>query len=222
MGQKVNPNGFRIGVTKRSHALWYKKDSTSFVNCLKQDIKLRSYILSKYANAGIAEIVIERLSQSANINIRCVRPGIIIGRKGSDIDTLRHRLSELSNIPVHVTVEEQKKPELEAKLVAENIAGQLERRVQFRKAMKKAIQSTMRAGARGIRVMVSGRVGGAEIARSEAYREGRVPLHTIRADIDYHIAEAQTTYGIIGVKVWVYRGDKLALKEHDEQESKVN
>lgn len=212
MGQKANPNGLRLGINKSSHSRWFAAGA-DYAKNVHSDIELRKYIEKTYKSAGISTIKIERPASNAHVIICCARPGIIIGKKGTDAEILKRKLSMILGSAVHVTVEEEKKESLVAKLVAESIAGQLERRVMFRKAMKKSVQNTMRAGAKGIKVMVSGRLGGAEIARSEAYREGRVPLHTFRSNIDYHIAEAHTLYGVIGVKVWIYKGEIYSTKK---------
>ena len=216
MGQKQNPNALRQGITKRSSSAWYAS-TAQYTKYVQQDFALRTYMQKHYANAGIHDIVIERPTGSIQVKVHCSRPGILIGKKGSDVDKIRHELSAIVGVPVHVAVQEVKKVDLSAKLVAESITGQLERRIQFRKAMKRAVQNTMRAGAKGIKVMISGRLNGAEIARSESYHEGRVPLHTFRADIDYHIAEALTTYGIIGVKVWIFRDEVLRTKTQEAE-----
>ena len=211
MGQKQNPNALRQGITKRSPSAWFARGE-KYSDFVQQDFALRSFIQKHYNNAGVKDVVIERPSESIQVKIYCSRPGILIGKKGSDVDKIRHELSQLLKQAVHVTIHEVKKIDLSAKLVAESITGQLVRHIQFRKAMKRAVQNTMRAGAKGIKVMISGRLNGAEIARSESYHEGRVPLHTFRADIDYHIAEALTTYGIIGVKVWIFKDEVLRTK----------
>ena len=212
MGQKVDPNAIRLGINKTAHSRWFAT-GRDYADFLQSDIKLRTFIQKTYKAAGISTIQIERPAQNAHVIITCSRPGMIIGKKGTDAEVLRRRLSQILNSSVHVSVEEEKKDQLCAKLVAENIASQLERRVMFRKAMKKALQSTMRAGAQGIKVIVSGRLGGAEIARSEMVKDGRVPLHTFRSDVDFSLAEAHTTYGVIGVKVWIYNGEIYANKE---------
>lgn len=206
MGQKANPLAQRFGISVNTSSNWYA-EGVEYADNILVELEMRKYVLKTYKPAGISEVVVERPGNNAKIIIKCSRPGIIIGKKGSDVEALRQVLEVFMKTPVHVSVEEIRRADLDAKLVAESIASQLERRVLFRKAMKRAVQTTMRAGAKGIKVMVSGRVGGAEIARSETYKEGRTPLHTFRANIDYHIAEAMTTYGIIGVKVWIYRGD---------------
>jgi small subunit ribosomal protein S3 len=208
MGQKVNPVVIRLGIVQDWKSTWYA-DSKKYAIYLNSDIRLRKYLLQKYTAAAISKIQIERPAKNARITIYAGKPGIILGKKGGDIEILRNDLSRRFGIPVHVNIEEVKKIDLDAKLVADSIAQQLEKRVVFRRAMKKAMQSTLKAGALGVKVHVSGRLGGAEIARSEWYREGRVPLHTFRADIDYGVAEAKTTYGIIGVKVWIFKGEKI-------------
>ena len=208
MGQKVNPVVIRLGIVQDWKSTWYA-DSKKYAIYLNSDLRLRKYLLQKYTAAAISKIQIERPAKNARITIYAGKPGIILGKKGGDIEILRNDLSRKLGIPVHVNIEEVKKIDLDAKLVADNIAQQLEKRVVFRRAMKKAMQNALKAGALGIKVHVSGRLGGAEIARSEWYREGRVPLHTFRADIDYGFAEAKTTYGIIGVKVWIFKGEKI-------------
>ncbi len=211
MGQKVKPIGLRLGINRTWDSRWYanKKD---YGNLLVSDFKIRKYLKQKLPQAGIAKIVIERPAKKAVVSIHTSRPGVIIGKKGTDIETLKNALTKMVGSEVSLNIVEVRKPELEASLVAEGISQQIERRVSYRRAMKRAIQTSMRMGAEGIRVIVSGRLGGAEIARVEQYHEGRVPLHTLRADIDYGYAAAETTYGICGVKVWIYRGEVL---EHD-------
>lgn len=206
MGQKVNPIGFRLGIVKEWTSKWYA-DSKDYADLLNNDIEIRDYLRKRLSQASISRIQIDRPAKNAHITIHTARPGIVIGKKGEDIDSLRAELSRRMGIPVHVSVEEIRKPELDARLVAEGITQQLERRVMFRRAMKRAVQTSMRLGAEGVKVHISGRLNGAEIARSEWYREGRVPLHTLRADIDYGLAEANTTYGVIGVKVWIFKGE---------------
>ncbi len=206
MGHKVHPTGFRLGVTQDWRSMWYA-DSRRFGEYLNTDLKVREYIRKRLKNASVSTIRIERPAKNALVTIHTARPGIVIGKKGEDIDRLRGEIAERMGVPVHVNIEEIRKPEADAMLVAESIAGQLERRVMFRRAMKRAVGNAMRVGAQGIKVQVAGRLNGAEIARSEWYREGRVPLHTLRADIDYGLAEAKTTYGVIGVKVWVFKGE---------------
>jgi len=204
MGQKVNPNAIRLGIVKDWNSTWYA-DSKNYANYLNNDIKVRVYLTKKFGGAGISRVQIERPARTARIVIYAARPGVILGKKGGDIEVLRKDLSSMMGVPVHVNIEEIGKPDLDSKLVAESIAQQLERRIMFRKAMKRAVSNTLRAGALGIKISVSGRLGGSEIARTEWYREGRVPLHTFRADIDYGFSEANTTYGKIGVKVWIHR-----------------
>lgn len=207
MGQKVNPVGIRLGITNECVSNWYA--DADYADKLIADIRAREYLEKRFAEAQLAEIIIRRPARNANVIIRCARPGIIIGQRGQGVDTLRDALAKLMNVPVNVTIEEVRKPELSAKLTAETIAKQLEQRVMFRRAMKRAVSTALRAGALGVKVCVGGRLGGAEIARSEWHREGRVPLHTFRADIDYAIAEAHTTFGVIGVKVWIFKGEKI-------------
>ena len=211
MGQKTNPVGIRLGIVHDWQSTWYAK--YDYADKLQVDIKVRQFIMKKLSQAGIARVEIARLSESARITVFAARPGVIIGKKGGDVEFLKQEASSMMGIPVQVTIKELKKPELNAKLVGENIAQQLEKRVSFRRAMKRAIQSAMKSGAQGIKVCISGRLGGAEIARSEGAKEGRVPLHTLRADIDYATVEALTTYGIIGIKVWVFKGEVLDKKE---------
>lgn len=214
MGQKVHPTGIRLGISKDWNSRWYAS-SKDFPEFVESDFRIREYLRERLANAAVSRIQIARPAQSALITIHTARPGVVIGKKGEDIDALRKDLAEMLQCPVHVTIEEIKKPELDAYLVAEGIAQQLERRVMFRRAMRRAVTNTMRLGAEGIRVNVSGRLNGAEIARAEWYREGRVPLHTFRADIDYGLAEAETTYGILGVKVWIFKGEVFDFNEVD-------
>ena len=206
MGQKVHPTGLRLGIVKDWSSTWYA-DSRRYAGFLHADIKAREYLRKKLANASVSRIQIERPAGSARIIIHTARPGIVIGKKGEDIERLRLQLTKIIDMPVHVSVEEIRKPELDAHLVAESVAQQIERRIMFRRAMKRAVTNTMRLGAGGVRLTLSGRLNGAEIARTEWYREGRVPLHTLRADVDYGTAEAATTYGIIGVKVWIFKGE---------------
>jgi len=215
MGQKVNPTGIRLGYIKKWRSTWYA-ESGKYAEKLNVDIKVREFLMKKLSSASVSKIQIERPAQNAKITIHTARPGIVIGRKGEDIERLRVDASKIMGIPVQINVEEVRKPEIDAKLVADSIAQQLEKRVMFRRAMKKAMQNAMRRGAKGIKIMISGRVGGAEIARSEWAREGRVPLQTFRADVDYALSEALTTYGIIGVKVWIYKGDVLPGHMADE------
>jgi small subunit ribosomal protein S3 len=206
MGQKVHPTGIRLGIIKDWSSKWYA-NSKDYADYLNTDLKVRSFIKKKLAPASVSEVRIERPARNARIIIYTARPGIVIGKKGEDIDKLRSQVSDMMGIPVHISVEEIRKPEIDAHLVATNVAQQLERRIMFRRAMKRAVGNAMRLGAQGIRINVSGRLNGAEIARKEWYREGRVPLHTLRADIDYGVAEANTTYGVIGVKVWIFKGE---------------
>ena len=209
MGQKVHPTGIRLGIVKEWTSKWYA-DSKDYANLLFTDMQVRDFLKKKLSQASVSRIQINRPANNANITIHTARPGLVIGKKGEDIDALRAQVSEMMGIPVHISIEEIRKPELDAQLVAESIAQQLERRVMFRRAMKRAVQNSMRLGAEGIKVNISGRLNGAEIARNEWYREGRVPLHTLRADIDYGFAEALTTYGILGVKVWIFKGEVFA------------
>lgn len=206
MGQKVQPNGLRLGIIKDFDAKWYAERGT-YSKYLIQDLKIREFLNKKLKNAAVSNITIERPAQNINVKIHTARPGIVIGKKGEDIDRMRQQITAMTGLPTTVAVEEIRKPEIDSQLVADGICQQLEKRVMFRRAMKRAVQSAMRAGAQGVKVMISGRLNGAEIARSEWYREGRVPLHTLRADIDYATSEALTTYGIIGVKVWIFKGE---------------
>jgi small subunit ribosomal protein S3 len=208
MGQKVNPIGLRLGINRTWDSRWFA--SRDYADLLHEDLRIRKFLFDKLKQAGISRIVIERPAKRARITIYTARPGVVIGKKGQDIEKLRQDLSKRTGVDVHLNIVEIRKPEIDAKLVAENIAQQLERRVAFRRTMKRAVQSAMRLGAEGIRINCGGRLGGAEIARIEWYREGRVPLHTLRADIDYGEATAQTTYGCCGVKVWVFKGEVLA------------
>lgn len=207
MGQKVNPVGFRLGVIKTWDSRWYSK--ADYSKLLHEDLKLREFLKKRLYNSGVSKIEIERAANKAKINIFTARPGLIIGKKGSEVETLKKDLAKLTDKEVYLNIQEVRKPELDAQLLAENVALQLERRIAFRRAMKKSVQSALKFGAKGIRITCSGRLGGAEMSRTEWYREGRVPLHTLRADIDYGFAEAKTTYGIIGVKVLIYKGDVL-------------
>ncbi len=208
MGQKVNPIGLRVGINRTWDSRWF--DNRGYADKLVQDLELRKYIQDKLKAAGISKVIIERAAKNTRVTVYTARPGVIIGKKGADIEKLRKDLSERAGSEVSLNIVEIRKPELDAQLVAEGVCQQLERRVSFRRAMKRAVQNSLRFGALGIRINVSGRLGGADIARTEWYREGRVPLHTLRADIDYGFAEALTTYGIIGVKVWLYKGDIMA------------
>ena len=208
MGQKVNPTGIRLGIVKDHTSVWYA-DKAEYSAKLLNDLQVRKYLDQQLKNASVSRIEIERPAQNAKITIYTARPGIVIGKKGEDVEKLRNAVSQMMGVPVHINIEEVRKPDLDAKLVAQSVASQLERRVMFRRAMKRAVQNAMRQGAKGIKIQVSGRLGGAEIARTEWYREGRVPLHTLRADIDYATYEAHTTYGVIGVKVWIFKGEIL-------------
>lgn len=207
MGQKVNPIGLRLGIVKTWDSRWYAEKN--YAKFLQEDIKIRRYIKEKLYHAGISKVEIERTANRAKITIRAARPGIIIGQKGVEIEKLQKEIQKMAQREIFINIQEVRRVELDAQLVAENVALQLERRVAFRRAMKKSVTSSMKFGAQGIKIACSGRLGGAEIARSEWYREGRVPLHTLRADIDYGFAEAHTTYGVIGVKVWIYKGEIL-------------
>lgn len=209
MGQKVNPIGLRVGINRTWDSRWYADDA-NFAKILHEDLEIKKYVNKTLSQAGISRVVIERPAKRARITIYSARPGVIIGKKGADIEKLRGDLAKMTGSDVHLNIVEVRKPELDAKLVAENIASQLERRIAFRRAMKRAVQNAMRLGAEGIRVTAAGRLGGAEIARTEWYREGRVPLHTLRADVDYGTAEAATTYGICGIKVWIFKGEIMA------------
>ncbi|SIS71528.1 30S ribosomal protein S3 [Alicyclobacillus vulcanalis] len=218
MGQKVNPIGLRIGIIRDWEAKWYanKKD---YQDLLHEDLKIRNYVFRRLKDAGLGSVEIERAANRINVTIHTAKPGMVIGKGGQEVDALRNELNKLTGKRVHISISEIKQPDLVAKLVAESIAQQLERRVAFRRAMKQAIQRSMRAGAKGVRVQVSGRLGGAEIARTEGYVEGTVPLQTLRADIDYALAEAHTTYGRIGVKVWIYRGEVLPKRKNAPAEA---
>jgi small subunit ribosomal protein S3 len=215
MGQKVHPTGIRLGIVKDWNSVWYA-ERADYADNLYKDIRVREYVRKKLAHASVSQIQIHRPAKNARIIIHTARPGIVIGKKGEDIEALRQEVSTMMGVPVNIGVEEVRKPELDAYLVAESIAGQLMRRIMFRRAMKRAVTNAMRLGAEGIKVRVSGRLNGAEIARSEWYREGRVPLHTLRADIDYGLAEARTTYGVIGVKVWIFKGEVFEKVEESE------
>ena len=219
MGQKVNPNGFRLGINRTWSSRWFSK--SNYAKFLHQDLEIKSYVKKKLKNASIAKINIERAAKKIRISIYSSRPGIIIGKKGADIEDLKNKLTKMSNLEVFLDIKEIRKPEVEAKLVAENIATQLEKRVSFRRAMKKSVQSSMRLGAKGVKVLCSGRLGGAEIARNEKYNEGSVPLHTLRSDIDYATAEAETTYGIVGIKVWINKGIILKKDPYASEKKQV-
>jgi small subunit ribosomal protein S3 len=210
MGQKVHPIGIRLGISKDWNSTWYAEKG-DFAEQLNSDLAVRAFLTKRLAQAAVSRITIERPAKSARITIHTARPGIVIGKKGEDIEKLRREVSALMGVPTHISVAEIRKPELDAQLVAEGIAQQLERRIMFRRAMKRAVGNAMRLGALGIKVSVSGRLNGADIARSEWYREGQVPLHTLRADVDYGLVEAQTTYGVLGVKVWIYKGEVFDL-----------
>lgn len=218
MGQKVHPVGMRLGIIKDWTSTWYA-GTRDYPNFLHTDMQVRNYLRNELANASVSRIQIERPANNARIIIHTARPGIVIGKKGEDIEKLRLNISQMMGVPATVSVEEIRKPELDAFLVAESVAQQIERRIMFRRAMKRAVSNTMRLGALGIKINVSGRLNGAEIARSEWYREGRVPLHTLRADIDYGFAEAGTTYGVIGVKVWIFKGEVYGMGETTELEA---
>ncbi|MDG4866875.1 30S ribosomal protein S3 [Guyparkeria sp. 1SP6A2] len=221
MGHKVHPVGFRLGISSDWSSRWYA-DNKNFADYLERDVRTRKYIRNRLKDASVSRVQIERPARSASVTIHTARPGIVIGRKGEDIERLRTEIAPMLGLDrsaVKVSVEEIRKPELDAQLVAESIAQQLERRVMFRRAMKRAVQTTMRLGAGGVKINVAGRLGGAEIARTEWYREGRVPLHTLRADIDYGMAEAQTTYGIIGVKVWIFKGEVFGVPGSEDGKS---
>jgi small subunit ribosomal protein S3 len=219
MGQKVHPTGIRLGIVKKHTSTWYA-DRNEYANKLYTDLKVREYIQKKLAHASVSRVEIERPANTARITIHTARPGIVIGKKGEDVESLRTEVSKQMGVPVHINIEEIRKPDLDASLVAQSVASQLERRVMFRRAMKRAVQNAIRQGAEGIKIQVGGRLGGAEIARTEWYREGRVPLHTLRADIDYATAEASTTYGIIGVKVWIFKGEIIGGVEPTESAPK--
>ncbi|HSP99088.1 MAG TPA: 30S ribosomal protein S3 [Candidatus Dormibacteraeota bacterium] len=217
MGQKVHPRGFRLGVIESSDSKWYAR--REYRDLLHEDLKLRKFLKERLYHAGISKVEIERAANKAKINIYTARPGIVIGKKGAEIEKLKAELARLTKKETFINIHEVRRPDLDAQLVAENVALQLERRVAFRRAMKEAVSRGMRMGAQGIKVHCAGRIGGAEIARSEWYREGRVPLHTLRADISYGLAEAKTTYGVIGVKVWIFRGEILSRREEEQQKT---
>jgi small subunit ribosomal protein S3 len=221
MGQKVHPTGIRLGIVKDHTSVWYA-DKSEYASKLQNDLQVREYLDKQLEKASVSRIEIERPAQNAKITIHTARPGIVIGKKGEDVEKLRNAVSQMMGVPVHINIEEVRKPELDAKLVAQSVANQLERRVMFRRAMKRAVQNAMRQGAKGIKIQVGGRLGGAEIARSEWYREGRVPLHTLRADIDYATYEAHTTYGVIGVKVWIFKGEILGGMEQVRADKKAS
>ena len=220
MGQKVNPIGIRLGINKTWSSRWYSK--SNYAKLLHEDLSIRKYVEEKLKSASISKITIERAAKKLRLAIFSSRPGIIIGKKGADIESLKIMLTKMSNLEVFIDIKEVRKPEVEAKLVADNIATQLEKRISFRRAMKKAVQSTMRLGAKGVKIVCSGRLGGAEIARTEKYAEGSVPLHTLRSDIDYATAEAETTYGICGIKVWINKGEILAKDPYGSEKNQVS
>lgn len=214
MGQKVNPIGLRLGINKTWDSRWYAKDR--YAQKLLEDLKIREYLKKRLKASSVSKIVIERTGKKASISIHTARPGVVIGKKGTDIDKIKKEVGKLTKDEVAINIVEVRKPEIDATLVAESVADQLERRITFRRAMKRAVQSSLRLGAKGIRINCAGRLGGAEIARTEWYREGRVPLHTLRADVDYGIAKAYTTYGVIGIKVWIYKGESAQSDETQE------
>jgi small subunit ribosomal protein S3 len=218
MGQKVNPNGIRLGIIRDWTSKWYT--DAHYADYLNIDLRVRKFLEKRLADAGISRIQIERPARNARITIYAARPGVIIGKKGSDVDDLRQEVGKIMGVPVHINIEEVRKPETDAKLVAQGVAQQIEKRVMYRRAMKRAVQTAMRQGALGIKITLAGRLGGAEIARTEWYREGRVPLHTFRADIDYNTAVAKTTYGIIGIKVWIFKGEVFTKAEQAEKSIK--
>jgi small subunit ribosomal protein S3 len=222
MGQKVHPTGIRLGIVKKHTSIWYAgKDQ--YADKLYKDLTVRAFIQSSLAHASVSRVDIERPANTARITIHTARPGIVIGKKGEDVEKLRAEITKRMGVPVHINIEEIRKPDLDATLAAQGVAQQLERRVMFRRAMKRAVQNAMRQGAEGVKIQVGGRLGGAEIARTEWYREGRVPLHTLRADIDYATAEAATTYGIIGVKVWIFKGEIIGgVDDVDANQKKKN
>ncbi len=221
MGQKIHPTGFRLAVTRAWSSRWFA-NNRNFAGMLAEDIKVREYLKAKLKNAAVSRVLIERPAKNARITIFSARPGVVIGKKGEDIENLKKELATRLGVPVAVNIEEVRKPEIDAQLIADSITQQLEKRIMFRRAMKRAMQNAMRLGAQGIKIMSSGRLNGIEIARTEWYREGRVPLHTLRADIDYGFSEAKTTYGIIGVKVWVYKGDYLGRNEAPAAEPRAD
>ena len=218
MGQKINPTGFRLPVTRDWTSRWYA-EGRNFARTLGEDLKVRSFLQKKLRNASVSRILIERPAKNARITIYSARPGVVIGKQGQDIEVLKNEVQKMMGVPVHVNIEEVRRPELDAQLIADSITQQLEKRVMFRRAMKRAMQNAMRLGAQGIKIMSAGRLNGAEIARTEWYREGRVPLHTLRANIDYGFSEANTTYGVIGVKVWVYKGDDFGEEAQAQEKT---
>ena len=219
MGQKIHPTGFRLAVSRNWASRWYAGNK-DFAGKLAEDLQVREFLKKRLKNASVGRVLIERPAKNARITIYSARPGVVIGKKGEDIERLKVELTKMLGVPVHVNIEEIRKPEVDAQLIADSITQQLEKRIMFRRAMKRAMQNAMRLGAQGIKIMSAGRLNDAEIARTEWYREGRVPLHTLRADVDYGTSEAQTTYGIIGVKVWVYKGDTLGRGEAPETTEK--
>ena len=219
MGQKVNPNGIRLGINKTWSSRWFSKSNYS--KLLHEDLEIRNYVQKKLKSASISKITIERAAKKLRLTIFSSKPGIIIGKKGTDIESLKNMLTKMSKLEVFLDIKEVRKPEVDAQLVADNIASQLERRISFRRAMKKAVQSSMRLGAKGVKVVCSGRLGGAEIARTEKYAEGSVPLHTLRSDIDYATSEAETTYGICGIKVWINKGEILNKDPYGSEKKQV-
>jgi small subunit ribosomal protein S3 len=221
MGQKIHPTGFRLAVTRNWSSRWFA-NSQSFAKMLHEDIKVREHLKKKLAHASVGRVLIERPAKNARITVYSARPGVVIGKKGEDIEQLKADLQKIMGVPVHVNIEEIRKPEIDAQLIGDSIAQQLEKRIMFRRAMKRAMQNAMRLGAQGIKIMSSGRLNGAEIARTEWYREGRVPLHTLRADIDYGFSEAHTTYGVIGIKVWVYKGETAGKGEQPAAAPEAN
>lgn len=218
MGQKINPTGFRLPVTRDWTSRWYA-EGRNFARTLGEDLKVRSFLQKKLRNASVSRILIERPAKNARITIYSARPGVVIGKQGQDIEVLKNEVQKMMGVPVHVNIKEVRRPELDAQLIADSITQQLEKRVMFRRAMKRAMQNAMRLGAQGIKIMSAGRLNGAEIARTEWYREGRVPLHTLRANIDYGFSEANTTYGVIGVKVWVYKGDNFGEEAQAQEKT---
>jgi len=219
MGQKVNPIGFRLGIVRNHNSVWYA-EKHQYRDNLLTDILVREHLLGQLSHASVSKITIERTADNARVLIHTARPGVVIGKKGEDIDRMRAEITQIMKIPVTLSIQEIRKPDLDAQLVAESVAQQLERRIMFRRAMKRGVQNSMRQGAKGVKIQVGGRLGGAEIARSEWYREGRVPLHTLRADVDYGLAEAKTTYGIIGVKAWIFRGEILDMSKREHLENR--
>ena len=219
MGQKVNPNGIRLGINKTWSSRWFSKSNYS--KLLHEDLEIKKYVQEKLKSASISKITIERAAKKLRLTIYSSKPGIIIGKKGADIESLKNMLTKMSKLEVFLDIKEVRKPEVDAQLVADNIASQLEKRISFRRAMKKAVQSSMRLGAKGVKVVCSGRLGGAEIARTEKYAEGSVPLHTLRSDIDYATAEAETTYGICGIKVWINKGEILNKDPYGSEKKQV-